>query len=253
MMKDSSKQLEEIALQLEDDKIYLTDNSDMASFLRYIYDKKVYLFNGNKEGLKEIIKEGEISYIGTYNNSRNVRDFGIERELMFRNKVEGSFVSPTIDEYPYTLFNWSIPTNVYRLTATESNIIPIFLDEDIFIVSSQFDDECIMVDSSIQGLAFYDTFEELPRGTYAARVEYEVVKNTGEVIENNSDRVCIEIVSGAGDVIFASIDLPEGTGEAYIPFQLEEDFEVIVLRLLKEGKLTVLIKQAELIKCQTEY
>jgi len=252
MMKDSSMQLEEIALQLEDDKIYLTDNADMASFLRYIYDKKVYLFNGNKEGLKKIIREGEISYIGTY-NSRSVRDFGIERELMFRNKVEGTFVSSTIDEYPYMLFTWSIPTNVYKLTATESDTIPIFLDEDIFIMSCQYDDESIMADNSIQGLAFFDTFEDLPRGTYVFRTEYEVVKNIEEAEDSIPDKVCIEIVSGAGDVILASVDLPEGTGEAYIPFQVDADIETVVLRLVKEGKQTVFIKQIKLSKSQTEY
>lgn len=251
MMKDSDKQLEEIALQLEDDVIYLTDNADMASFLRYIYDKKVYLFNGNKEGLKEILKGGEIRYIGDYSNSRAVRDFGIERELLNRNKVEGTFVRYTIDAYPHALYTWSIPTSVYRLTATESNVIPLFLDEDVFIMNCQYDEEeGVVADSSIEGIAFFDIFDRLPRGDYAVKVWFEVVKDIEGTEASTPGRACVEIVSGAGDIIFASADLPEEAGKVYIPFQLNEDMDTVVMRLVKDGNVTVFIKQVKLVSVE---
>lgn len=156
----------------------------------YIYNKMVYQFNGNKESLKEILKESDVGYIGSYNKSRGVRDFGIERELIYVNINEGSYVRVTKDEYPHELFtSWSIPTNVYKLTATESNMIPLFLNEDIFIMNCQYDEEGIVADSSIEGLAFFDIFDGLSQGAY------------------------IEIVSGEGDIIFTSIDLMEEAEE----------------------------------------
>lgn len=119
IMDNLDTQVEGLAAQLEDDTLYITNNEEIASYLRYVYNKRVYLSKLEKDNIEQYIeKNDEIMYIGNY---ASIADLECNKELVSFFETRGLFLEKTIGVYPKNLYERTREASIYRLSANDAN------------------------------------------------------------------------------------------------------------------------------------
>ena len=118
------QQYEQLAEQLDDDIVYITDNAQYASMLKYIYGKKVYRMHAWSDALADGIKayiqnHGEFYYIGSASSAAKAEAYGIETALISEQSISGLFLERISGSFPDTLNLDQYAASIYRLSYVE--------------------------------------------------------------------------------------------------------------------------------------
>lgn len=117
LMKDLHVTYEEYAVNLDDDCIYFTPNGYVASVLRYVYGKKVYIFKNTKL-MEEYLKDtGEIIYLIDSNTDK----MDLKYEVLCEGSVSYSTLEKTIGKMPKQLETVEHVLNVYKVFGVDKS------------------------------------------------------------------------------------------------------------------------------------
>ena len=120
-MDNLDTQVESLAAQLEDNVLYITNNEEIASYLRYVYNKRVYYstLEGKNNIEQYIVENDDLMYIGNY---ASIEDLECNKELVSFFETRGLFLEKTIGTYPKALYERTREASIYRLSVgAESN------------------------------------------------------------------------------------------------------------------------------------
>lgn len=114
IMDNLDVQVETLANEMEDDVLYVTTNAWVASYLRYVYGKQVYIMNsGAQAAIDAYIDEmKELYYIGDYGQ---IEGLMCDKELIMSYNTKGLFLEQLIGEYPRELYERTYDASIYRL------------------------------------------------------------------------------------------------------------------------------------------
>lgn len=127
MFKGLEQQYSKLAEQLNDNEVYFTSNSRLATTLKFVYEKPVYyidIFHYIKSGRTEdIIPElneylvntkQQINYIGDI-SELGIIDLGYE--VLYRQEMETIDLEIAVSKFPNQTYRLTIPANIYSLSA----------------------------------------------------------------------------------------------------------------------------------------
>jgi len=222
IMEDLDQQYEELVADLRDDVVYLTTNQQIASYLRYVYNKQVYLMSEEKqENYREYLAKQEyVDYIGSESalgTARYYYEYELEPE---RHTLSGKYLEKTVGRFPRTLYDRRLPASVYHLTYGGRSEFRLGEDE-IQTGNANYNQDGEICADGREGIIFYGPYISLEAGEYAFYFEIEA---------KNFDSTRVEVSCDAGDTILSELAI--GTsGEIILPFKLTEETDGIETRL----------------------
>lgn len=241
MMEELPAQYEEVAGHMDNGKLYLARNSQMASILRFVYGKDVVLMKeGSQEQLYQYLAEQResIHYIGEI----EVLQTCFYYEQLAKAEISGTYVKETIGEYPTELEEVGGSSDIYLVKAVDVAAADegtdgwatrrIDLEALNFrrAVTRSGGGKC---SSSADGTFMYGPYWTMRSGYYALEVDMSLVERGGMDVFG-----LLEVTTDAGETLISQCliditDFEEEQGTVYLPFFLPRDAEKVEFRIRK--------------------
>ena len=222
---------EKTALSLSDDKIYFTFREEIASVLRYVYGKKVYILNNDKENLINYLEKNErILLVGEEND---LKSFNIQLKKESSSVITGKMLEKTFGKMPYQLEDRTNGGDVYEVSLLPLNtkmnvdLNSLFISE----ASEYISGEGIQATGK-PGYLFFGPYYTIMKGTY--EIEFEIDNK-----ENNDYR--IEVTGKQGEIMISSLETNED-GFVKLIFKNDSYLEGVELRLAVNSGSTLKCK-----------
>jgi len=219
ILKGMEEQYEKVAQRLDDDTLYISQNEEIASILRYIYHKKVY-YCGNtglsrKQMIRFLSKNQECEMIG-----RAGVWPGIQTELVWADTISGTFLEKVYDKFPRSLYNRTTPASLYKLSLNDNqNACYIDLSQ-MGLENASYYPETGIVSNGSSGCIFYGPYMSLEKGDYEIMIQLE---SDDKILDGQ-----LEIVSG--ETTYANAAFHK-QGELSLAFSLDKDVDNIEIRM----------------------
>lgn len=241
MMEELPEQYEELAGYMDDGKLYLARNSQMASVLRFIYGKDVVLMKEDSQAelYRYLAQQREsIHYIGEI----EVLQACFYYEQLAKAEIQGTYVKETIGEYPTELEKVGGSADVYLVKAVDVAAADEGTDG---WATRRIDLEALnfrkavtrsgggRCSSSAEGTFMYGPYWTMRAGHYALEIDMKLVER-GEMDVFG----LLEVTTDAGENLVSQCliditDFEEGQGTLYLPFSLPVDAEKVEFRIRK--------------------
>ncbi len=239
MMSDADDSLNAIAEALPDDEPSFTSNGSIASVLKYVYKKPVYMFRGDYnngllnyhteanstidvEALSEYIKKnGGISVVG----KPQFYTMNLNYETSLVQSFEGVYPTEVKGEYPKELRGTYGDISVGRLTYDENISSNELKDALAMEKSCKLEGDIISIPKELTGFVLWGPYITLPEGKYKITFTF--------ADENASGEGYADISGDFGTYTVASKAI-EGSSVT-MSFQLNETVNNLEFRLIKES------------------
>jgi hypothetical protein len=159
MLKDYTKQYQIVADSLDSNAVYLTNNPRIASPLKYIWQKPVYLldtvnYNNFIEIQQTIGRKVYLIFDGSFWFTKTVNDF----------MISGDYPERIRNRYPKKTFQWS-----HKLVISE------LIDINSFQGSLDIPLKSMMYKSTGEReLLIYGPYIQLPKGTFEIKFNFKI-------------------------------------------------------------------------------
>lgn len=224
IMEGSEIQYQQLASCLEEDKLYITNNEEIASAMKYIYNKNVYMMNGiiDNSIFTDYLDDNHV--IGFIGDPRSLEIYGMELELnrMENIMTEGRFLEKTIGSFPHMLYDRERDASVYDIVINASDSRNL-LDE-MSVVDAEYKNNEIV---GSKGILFYGPYINLEEGRYSIKLTVFSEKELDLMLEIVSGENCIE----------KYFITEQGTLEYF--FSLEQATENLEFRLINNIPSTI--------------
>ncbi len=225
---------QELVEQIPEDSIVFTSESVLASVLRYVYQKDVYLLKEDYHW-KDISKfaggKENIFFLGDVFQTQGDVLTNMELKEWYRGKIDGINLFGLYDEYPEE-------QGIYRCRIALTEIISDegTGKEGVYCIpymnlrynSRRKDGEIIM--TAVGDSCFFGPYLELDEGNYYLETEIVGEREPGDYLGY------MEIV--VDETVIGIYDIKEGMGVQKIPFTSEYEGGIVQFRFVKicEGK-----------------
>lgn len=222
IMEDLDKQYEELAQKLSDEIVYFTTDQQIASYLRFIYGKQVYLMSEEKQMNYRTFVEEQKSfyYIGSESALGTARYYCQSAEEPEHYTLSGMYLEKTVGSFPRKLYDRKLPASIYHMEYGYNPVLALGEDE-IQTANGDYDKDGAICANGNSGILFYGPYLTLEAGDYEFSLEIEG--------QNLNDSM-IEISANAGAAVFAEQKVTE-TGMITIPFTLNDTESGIETRM----------------------
>ena len=213
---------ERLAWQMAPDTVYFTTDEKIASFLRYVYDKSVYMVD--TEDLSRLVNyvkdEGSVFYVGNSGALGEAR-FHLGYETIYEDEVRVKTLESSVGRYPRTIYEERFDLSVSRLTPQESSVIRLGRS-DMRLDAAHYEEGRIVAEKQ-GGTIFYGPYAALEKGRYRVTLDLEYHQRPeGEFY--------VDIVSSGASAEHAKQEIA-GNGITTVDFELEEKRDGIEIRL----------------------
>lgn len=222
LMNELDKQYELLAEKLSDDEIYFTRNEEIASYLRFLYGKRVYLLSEDKqENFADFIKSQEtFNYIGKESALGMARFYCQDIEEPEQFIMSGDFLEQTVGRFPRSLYKRVLPASIYKMEYGENSVISLS-EGDLQTQNGYYNENGEICADGNSGILFYGPYVYLEKGRYTFSFEID---------GKSFDDTYVEIVAEAGNRVFAEIPVKE-SGEIKVEFEVTEPTDNIEMRM----------------------
>jgi hypothetical protein len=115
MLKDMMGKYEELADNMDDDKLYFVEMSHFGAYLRFLYGKNVVVLNlENEEAFYDYVSniDSDVFFIGDINSLKYMYNY----DIIYQGEIKGTYVKQ--DNYVLTgeLYEVGTITNIYELS-----------------------------------------------------------------------------------------------------------------------------------------
>lgn len=240
MYQGVDKQFKDWEMQQDTEKMYFTENVQIASVLRYVYGLQVYLMDSSQiNGMDKYIEEfGELYYIGNLQIPGSVR-MNYSREMLNCETISGDFISQTIGSYPKARYREEICMDVGKITKSSENTAR-FTKGDWGLQNAYFDNKGDIVLTAEAGLALYGPGISLDSGKYIFSLNIDSEKKEKINLE-------IRIVCNGGKQILENFQIQE-LGEQQIEFVLDKKENEVEFQLFADGNTELICSEFSLKK-----
>ncbi|MHB1393076.1 MAG: glycosyltransferase family 39 protein [Clostridia bacterium] len=220
-----------LARDLDDDKVYFTDNEEIASIMKFMYDKNVYYMNSsNVEGVVTYLDNHDsLYYIGNENFFNKAR-FELSSERRSTHIIEGKFLEKVMGKFPRKLYDRKREASVFLLTSREQNsdgskVIEFDMENDFFQLNGKYKKGIGYYSEGKEGIVFYGPYIRLEKGKY---------KMVANVNLNGTDdglmKGYFDITYNSGETMVAKKEFDKA-GNVEIQFELEDAVDSLEIRL----------------------
>lgn len=233
-MYDGMEQQYEAAVEsLEDDRVYVTNNTSIAGIYRFMYGKQVYLLKDAGAKLEEYLEDQELFYLG---NPGGLDPFCVQAKEEAEIQIRGIFLEKSTEYFPRSLYEECLDSSIYRLTPAGKTEVEVELDTLTLGGLSERTEQGIVCEG--EGYAFWGPYMNLEPGTY--RVEFELETE----IQGEAQGTCQAAVNGGMVLVEQEIT---GDGTIALEIQAEEKLNGLEFRIEKKD-LKITCKSIRLIK-----
>lgn len=226
LMKGIDIQYKNIAEHMLDDKIYFTAEESVASYLRFVYGKSVYLINTeNLDGISDYIsRHGSILYVGKTGPLGKVR-FNTKIDTIYDYQIAGKYLQETEGRFPRALYDKYYDVSIREINSDNSG--EILLGKGDFQLANAYYEGSTIVASEKGGNMFYGPYMTLDSGDYELSMEVELQ-------DSMNGLSYIDIVCNAGNDTILKHYVEEG-GKINIKFQLYKETSLLEIRAFAES------------------
>ncbi|GBF38969.1 putative membrane protein [Leptospira johnsonii] len=229
----------------DENSFYFTTKRQIASPLRYIYGKNIYLINDSEEFLQKVPKL--LSLGKRVHMIQNGGLSGADPYLKFTHTTDlvlkGSFPAESIQRYPEFLYHKNLNLQTYELEISQTKVLPEPIQFDWMPANGGFFSRVgeINSDGTIsatrhQGPLVYGPLLTLPKGKY--KVEFSGV---------NLDRAKFDVVYNGGSSILYPEEKGEEANSKALIFEIKSPvIDDVEFRVFVEGKSGVKIQRIKL-------
>lgn len=245
LMKELPSQYEKLAGELKSGELYFARNSQIASILRFVYDKDVVLLKeGSQPELYQYLADNKetIQYIGSAGT--------LSSNLYYRQLAEaeiiGTYVLESLGEYPSELRKIGEPANVYLVAPVDVAVAGEGLDgwatRTISRESLIIQEEGILSQDGRE-VVMYGPYWSMGAGTYALEVDLCLMGNP------EADNMgVLEVTADKGRELIArsAIDhalFKDGRTTVYLPFIMTADASDVEFRVRQNAGCSLKIEE----------
>ena len=249
MMDGYGKGYEKFAMNSpsSDNTFYFTTKRQIASPLRYMYGKNIFLINDSEEFLQKVPKLlslGKEVYL-IQNGGLSGADPFIKVTHITDLVLKGNFPAESIQRYPEFLYHKNLNLQIFHLEISQTEIIPESIRFDWVPAEGGFFSRVgeINPDGTIsatrhQGPLVYGPLLTLPKGKY--KVEFS---------GSNLDRARFDVVYNAGSSPLSPEEKGREPNSKTLIFEITSSvIDDIEFRVFVEGKSEVHIRRIKLEK-----
>lgn len=171
---------EELADALDDKTVYYTQNSQIASVLRYVYGENVYMIRDKEKAIIEYVRRDEAFFYIGEPLLQDRFDLDLENRLLSEHQIEGLYLERAYNDYPDSTYQWSIPADIYALVNTGSNQKDLNLDALALYNGTR--DELGISSGQTPGWVFFGPYDMIRKGTYTVTIEADLITAAGDEI-----------------------------------------------------------------------
>lgn len=239
-LKEYPSQYEAIAEDLPDNEIILTPNSDVASILRFIYGKEVYLIEWGT-GIEEISELASKYGKNIYYLGGSVMSFYGEDCWNENLCLKGRFPEITFSEYPKEDEEIFYSFNLKKLNSKADILINNNRSLDIMpgLVMKNGVIENDVIFGEKEGVLFCGPFLQLPKGKYEYRLDIET-EGSGELL----------LYSDNGRKVFAEESYSDPSGIIKGVINVNDEIDDFELSVIKSDEKSLLCREVSLIKIE---
>lgn len=238
MMKNLDKQYQTLADSMSDDVVYLTQDGEMASVLRYIYGKQVYRADVNQaEAMERYIEErGELYFVGDFPMS-GISWERYEKRVSHFQILSGNYLEKTVGKYPQSLYERRLNGTVGKIVKQDSETI--HLEEGhLRILNGFYDSEGNMAAAGQGGILFYGPYFPLDAGEYQIRMTWEGADSFSdaylELVSDPDQRLIRKESVTAGEPVTMNFTLSKPVSNWEIRLYVGANSEVVCREVILE-------------------
>lgn len=240
MMSDSDAGLSAIAAALPDDEPTFTSDGVIASVLKYVYKKPVYLFRGkfnsslenyhtdnnisvDADALRDYIsKKGSISVVG------NTLFYGMyfDSETILTQSFDGVYPLETAGEYPTILRETYDDISVGRVTYNENGTSKQLIEAMALDTGCEISNGKVEIPQEFTGYALWGPYITLPEGKYKVTFTFADENAVGEGYADVSAEL------GAEELAHEEIN----SDSVSMVFEVAKPTDYMEFRLIKESE-----------------
>lgn len=242
LMRELPAQYEELAGHVDAGELYFVRNSQIASILRFVYDKDVVLLKEDSQAeLYQYLADNNkaIQYIGEAGmlNSR------LYYKQLAEAAIIGTYVNEEIGRYPSELKEMGDIANVYLVAAVDVAVAGEGVDgwatRTVAMDSLFFREEVVSYEDeerlqNTESIFMYGPYWSMRAGCYALEVDISIAED-GET----NDIGILEVTANGGMELIAQrpieiTDFENGQATLYLPFTLMSDAVDVEFRIQKD-------------------
>ncbi|WP_367897813.1 hypothetical protein AB3N61_13300 [Leptospira sp. WS58.C1] len=228
-----------------DNSFYFTTKRQIASPLRYIYGKNIYLINDTEEFLQKVSKLlsfGKDVYV-----IQNGALSGADPNLKFIHTADlilkGSFPAESIQRYPEFLYHKNLNLQTFKLEISHTRVLPdpirfdwIPAEAGFFSRVGEINPDGTISATRHQGPLVYGPLLTLPKGKY--KVEF---------FGKNLYRARFDVVYNEGSSILSPEAKGKESNSKFLTFEIKDPLiDDIEFRVFVEGKSGVQVRKITL-------
>lgn len=247
MLSELPGQYDELEEQLDDNTLYIAEQSHFASILRFVYGKNVVVLKENSS--KEIYNylQGDnraVFYIGNIGAIKGE----LNRTCLYEHELKGTYINQTVGEYPSEIMKIGGATNIYRIEAVDDAIDigqGMWAERTVGLERMHFMEGAVKLEDGYKsdenaGYFMYGPYWHLREGNYYVEFELEAEKSL-----TNQSIGFVEVTCDAGQVILEQRMLKYGEldqGAVRIDFSVDQDMDYVEFRVYKNKGCIVKIR-----------
>lgn len=244
MFSELPAAFDSVAADMEDDEVYFTDNQQIASTLRFVYGKNVYVVadKASQEFRKYILDKGSVLFIG---QDFTTYQFDLASEILGRHRIEGTYLEETVAKYPektYIRINEAGIYRIHNLSESESRMRDI-APESFILINGMRDGSSILSDGR-EGFVFCGPYASVLSGTYTFQITLRAIDLPPD------GRILLDVAAGKGAKIYGTREITkadfgeESVIEIEMTVTLEQTVTDLELRLNVNAGTYVALEKA---------
>ena len=220
-----------VAADMDDEEVYFTDNQQIASTLRFIYGKNVYVIaDKSSEGFRQYIKDkGSVLFIG---QDFTTFLFDLSSEQSARHTIQATYLEESIGKYPEKTYMRINEASIYRIYDTQGEQSKERdISSDYFILINGAREGSSILSDGREGFVFCGPYASVAAGTYTFHVTIRAIDVPVD------GRILLDVVAEQGTKIYKTYEVTQedfldgDLAEVEITVILEETAPDLELRL----------------------
>lgn len=238
MLSELPEQYDELAGQLDDDILYIAQQSHFASILRFVYGKNVIVLKEDStKGIYNYLQGDNraVFYIGDINAAKGEYNW----TCLYNHELKGTYIDQTVGEYPNGTMKVGGKTDIYRIEAVDdAKDIErgMWIERKVNWECMRFMEGTIKSDNGYEsdenaGYFVYGPYWHFREGNYYVEFELEA-----QPPSTNERMGVVEVTSDAGQMIMGQREIWYGQldkGAIRIYFSAAQEVDQVEFRVYK--------------------